>query len=439
MGQEERRKNAIVSIVIALLFIVCHDWRNQGKRNTSALPDIRTLRQRMGTPRVHDRPVYNGLIKVRNDDVSLSAPYLDKVNKHWHIGGSPVIRNNAFIRLTGTGDAGRAGSILSNGVGDNEINNFETLYDFKLSDCTGDGLVFVVASENGFIWKDLTSSYASRQYSINTNGVLPNDIGLMGFPKNLPGLAVVLDTSGSRDDSGYPLMDIYLNVNPEENAYDFESHGKYSTSFKLNDYPIRITRGILSGNQRTRLRLVYLESINFLKVDMSFSHEGGDWEQMYINQNLPWSLPKNSKTGERYLGVSSLSLNKAQTMELFNIKTNEFHWYNHRDESMEVSNPQFKEDAARFIEKEYGIVYRRHTTTPNHVAAISTKHKPSVLHRVYFWLGMVVLCITLVVLAYCISLYVRVIKKHIKRLRKKVMRKRGKRGAKHGGDSLLPI
>ena len=148
----------------------------------------------------------------------------------------------------------------------------------------------------------------------------------MGFPKNLPGLAVVLDTSGSRDDSGYPLMDIYLNVNPEENAYDFESHGKYSTSFKLNDYPIRITRGILSGNQRTRLRLVYLESINFLKVDMSFSHEGGDWEQMYINQNLPWSLPKNSKTGERYLGVSSLSLNKAQTMELFNIKTNEFHW-----------------------------------------------------------------------------------------------------------------
>ena len=435
MGVEDRRRNVVVSVMVALLFVVCHDWRHLGNSTSSGIrTDLGTLRQRMGTPPVRERPVYSGLIKVRNEDVSLSAPYLDKVNKHWHLGGSPVIRNNAFIRLTGTGDAGRGGSLLSNGVGDNEINNFETVYDFRLSDATGDGVVFVVAAENGFIWRDLTSSYAARQYYMNTGGVLPSDIGLMGFPRNLPGLAVVLDTSGSGSDAGHPSMDIFLNVDPETHAYDLDSHGKHSTSLKLNDYPIRITRAVLSGAQRTRLRLVYLESINFLKVDMSFSHEGDVWEQMYVNRNLPWVLPKNAKTGERYLGVSSLALRNSQNMELFNIKTNEFHWANHRDEAMEVDNPQFKVDAAQFIEREYGIVYGRETTaTPPQTNKV---HHRSTWRTVSFYIGAALALVVLLVVAYCISLYLRVIKKHIKRLRKKAAKRRRSR---NHGDSLLPM
>ncbi|CAB4254596.1 similar to Saccharomyces cerevisiae YKR044W UIP5 Protein of unknown function that interacts with Ulp1p, a Ubl (ubiquitin-like protein)-specific protease for Smt3p protein conjugates [Maudiozyma barnettii] len=422
---DERRNKFGIAVIISLLFFIFHTHNNTNEYNGIHIP---TLRQNLGKPNFARS--YNSLIRVRNTDVTLSAPYLDKINKNWHVGGSTMIRNNGFIQLTRSGETNRAGSLLSNGVGDNKINNYETVYDFKLQDSHGDGMAFVMTSENGFIWRDLTSSYALRQYMTNTNGILPNDITMMGFPKNLPGLAIILQTNTV---TGIPECDIYLNLDPSQHSYDFESFGRDSSSIKLNQYSIRLNENILNG-QRTRLRIIYLESIRFLKIDISYT-QGRNWEELYINQDLPWDLPKNRRSGERYIGVSSLAKHNSQSVSLFSIWTNEFHWSNNRDETMEIANDEFKKDALNFIQREYGVVVT--TNTKNIQKQVPTKQQsPWFQSFGWIWLKIIAIIIILMII-YLMSIYLRVITKHVHKLKKKRLRRLRKKNNKD--DMLLPI
>ncbi|SMN19311.1 similar to Saccharomyces cerevisiae YKR044W UIP5 Protein of unknown function that interacts with Ulp1p, a Ubl (ubiquitin-like protein)-specific protease for Smt3p protein conjugates [Maudiozyma saulgeensis] len=425
---DERRNKIGIAVIISLLFFIFHTHNNTNEYTNGIY--IPTLRQKLDQPTFsHIRRAYNGLIKVRNNDVSLFAPYLDKINNNWHVGGSTMIRNNGFIQLTRSGETNRAGSLLSNGVGDNKINNFETVYDFKLQDSHGDGMAFVMTSENGFIWKDLTSSYALRQYLINTNGILPNDITMMGFPKNLPGLAIILRTNTM---SQIPECDIFLNLDPSQHSYDFESSGRDSSSIKLNQYSIHLNKNLLNG-QRTRLRVIYLESISFLKIDISYT-QGQTWEELYINLNLSWELPKNQRSGERYIGISSLAKHNSQSVSLFSIWTNEFHWSNNRDETMEITNDEFKKDALNFIQSEYGVVIKSGSSgdTTN-----QPKTQTSWIRSFgWIWLKIIGIIIILVII-YLMSIYLRVIKKHIHKLKKKRLRRMHKKNYKD--NMLLPI
>lgn len=434
MGYNEDRRNKLgIAIIITLLFILIHTGNNNVSSNDYYRQNsihIPTLRAKLEKPNHHRRRAYNGLIKIRNNDVSLAAPYLDKINKNWHVGGSTTIRNNGNIQLTRTGEINKSGSILSNGVGDKKINNFETVYDFKIDQSKGDGIAFVMTSENGFIWKDLTSSYAMRQYMINTNGILAHDTTMMGFPKNLPGLAIVLQTSSFLP---APECDIFLNLNPEEHSYDFESFGIKSSAIKLNQYSIRLNERILNG-ERLRLRVIYLESINFLKIDISYT-QGMNWEELYINQNLEWELPKNRRSGERYIGISSLSKHNSQTVSLFNILTNEFHWANSRDETMEIANDDFKKDALSFIQNEYGVVLNQNSKNNQSHKEIGKQKQKLFLLNIGTIFKLIVIFIILII-AYVFSIYIRVIRKHIRKLRKK-RSKRNKQ--KYNNDMLLPI
>lgn len=428
---EDRRNKLGIAIIITLLFILIHTGNNNVNSNDYYRQNsihIPTLRAKLEQPNHYRRQTYNGLIKIRNTDASLFAPYLDQVNKNWHVGGSTLIRNNGNIQLTRIGEINKSGSLLSNGVGDKKINNFETVYDFKIEHSKGDGMAFVMTSENGFIWRDLTSSYAMRQYMTNTNGILAHDTTMMGFPKNLPGLAIVLQTSSYLE---APECDIFLNLNPEEHFYDFESFGKTSSAIKLNKYSIRLNGRILDG-ERIRLRVIYLESINFLKIDISYT-QGKNWEELYINQNLEWELPKNKRSGERYIGVSSLSKHHSQSVTLYSVLTNEFHWANSRDETMEISNEDFKKDALKFIQSEYGVVLGKERNTQPY-KQVTAKDRLSYFN-IYAILKIVGIFIIMII-AYIFSIYIRVIRKHIRKLRKK-RSTRNKR--KYNNDMLLPI
>ena len=70
--------------------------------------------------------------KVFNPDASLSVPFLDKINKYWHIGGTAEVRNMKSIMLTSAGQSGKHGVVLSNGIGDNTITDFEIVVDFRI-------------------------------------------------------------------------------------------------------------------------------------------------------------------------------------------------------------------------------------------------------------------------------------------------------------------
>lgn len=416
IGGKEIRNKILVSAVITFLFLICHQSNNEIQN--SNIPRLRDFRSDY-TSQVFHRREGSNLIKIFNPDVSLSAPYLDKINKHWFVGGSTTMRNHGLIKLTNAGSTNTFGVLLSNGIGDNIISNFETTYDFKLSNCRGNGVAFVISSENGFVWKDLLSSFARKQYIINSNGVIPNDFSMMGFPKNLPGLAVILNTSEE-----VPYFDIVLNQDPNKHSYAFESNVEQSTSIKINHNKIRMSNKFKQG-QRIKLRIIYMESIKLLKIDILYNLDD-QWEQLYIKHDLEWILPKNEKRGERYIGIGSLSKDKSQTAEIHSIRTNEFHWRNSRDEKLENGSDTFKNDIFRFIEEEYGIA-QQSMVTP--ISRIDTQNKTSHGH---FWIALLIIFIILIII-YTISIYVRVIKKHILKLRKKQRKRRRKE------STLLPI
>lgn len=98
--------------------------------------------------------------RIENRDASLHVPFLDKIAKHWYVGGSPEIRNSEYIRLTKAGSPDSHGSIVSNGLGDNTINDFEIIVKFRImprnqhrktsngnSPLMGDGMAIVISSE----------------------------------------------------------------------------------------------------------------------------------------------------------------------------------------------------------------------------------------------------------------------------------------------------
>lgn len=207
--------------------------------------------------------------RVPNNDASLSIPYLNKVNRFWHVGGATQIRNTQSIKLTQDRDQDKHGLVLSNGIGDNTINDFEIVYKFRISHGSdtkfmGDGMCFAITPENGFLMQDLKSSYARRQYMMNSHGVIGDNTDLMGFPKNLPGLFVVLDTyrNQGHNHEDVPFMDVFLNVAPESDSYDAKSDGELSTSLRLNTKGhIELKKNIL-WNEVTKLRIIYLESIS---------------------------------------------------------------------------------------------------------------------------------------------------------------------------------
>ncbi|CAI4045204.1 Uip5p SKDI_11G2530 [Saccharomyces kudriavzevii IFO 1802] len=296
--------------------------------------------------------------RVPNNDASLSIPYLDKINLFWHVGGATQIRNAQSIKLTQDRDQHKHGLVLSNGVGDNTINDFEIVYKFRISNdpatqLVGDGMCFAITPENGFLTQDLKSSYARRQYMMNSHGVMGGNTDLMGFPKNLPGLFLVLDTyrNQGNDHKETPFMDVFLNVAPESDSYDINSDGELSTSLRLNSKGHINLKMDALWNEVTKLRIIYLESISFLKIDIQYAKEGNYWVELFqTTENL--YLPKNIHTGQRYIGCGALNGQLTETVELLEVCTSEFHW-NDKDESIEDTYDYVKE-AELFLEQEFG-------------------------------------------------------------------------------------
>ncbi|QLL33799.1 hypothetical protein HG536_0F01240 [Torulaspora globosa] len=271
--------------------------------------------------------------RVPNQDASLSIPFLDKVSNFWYVGGGTEIRNNEFIRLTRAGSSGHHGLILSNGLGDNTIDNFETVVKFRISPkagnmrsrLMGDGMAIVITPEKDFLLQDLASSYARRQYEINSGGIVAGDTQMMGLPKNLPGLALIIDTYKNDGKAGTPIpfLDIILNTSPSTQAYDADSDGAKTTAIKINQNKIRLKKSIMTG-ETVQLRLIYIESENFLKIDIQYTREGNYWIEL-VHTHLPTVLPRNIESNQRYIGISASTGELSQTVDILGIETNEYH------------------------------------------------------------------------------------------------------------------
>ncbi|CCE61993.1 hypothetical protein TPHA_0B03210 [Tetrapisispora phaffii CBS 4417] len=321
----------------------------------------------------------SSIVRVNNPDASLSIPFLDKINNYWHIAGNTEIRNANYIRLSNNDIPNSYGSIMSNSIGDNKINDFETILSFRLKSTNNvnskkhnykskraennynEGLVFMISPENGFIKANLHSSYSKKQYELNTNGIISNNHELMGFPSNLPGLALVIDMhSDQASDEKYaaPFFDAFVLTNPSHHKYDLEHDGDSDNIVWLNKNTqkhIKLKNSIMDGTL-VELRLIYLESISFLKVDIRYPNEGKFWIELF-QTNHPIYLPKNPKTQERYIGVSALTKNKpSSNIEILNIETNEFHYRDdlNKQESDEETSFDFAKEIQLFLSQEFG-------------------------------------------------------------------------------------
>lgn len=293
--------------------------------------------------------------KLHNQDASLNIPFLDKISKYWYVGGGTEIRNAGSIRLTRAGGTDQYGLILSNGMGDNTIDNFETIVTLKISPkegsnpraLMGDGVAVVVTAEKDFLRQDLTSSYARKQYEINSGGVMVGDTSMMGLPLNLPGMAVIIDTfkNQGRTSVAVPFLDVILNTSPKTQAYDLESDGARTTALKLNQGKIKLKKSIMQGDT-TKLRLIYLESENFLKIDIQYAEEGDYWIELF-QTHLKEPLPRNEETNQRYIGISALTGELSQTVDILSVETNEFHLKDKGD----TSNDFAKEIELYFIQE----------------------------------------------------------------------------------------
>ncbi|CAL9731691.1 hypothetical protein MOUN0_M03202 [Monosporozyma unispora] len=472
----DQLQKLIVAVIITSLFLIFHQFTSSSSEESEESNEYYYETKPQAMQESFFSRSRSKIIKIPNSDASLSIPYLDKINKYWHIGGSTQVRNSESVKLTSKNVPHTHGSIISNGIGDNTMNDFEVVFDFKLTyddpATIGDGVAFVITSENGFLLKDLTSSFAMRQYMLNSGGIMANDISMMGFPQNLPGLALVIDTFANdplnQDD--IPFLDIFVNFNPQKHSYHIESDGHRSSNRKLNDDHIRLKKNILQ-NDRIKLRIIYMESISFLKIDIQYETEGNYWIELYQNNDddsqgiKHFLLPKNHQTGQRFIGMSALNGDLTENVELFNIKTSEFHW-NNGDESMEdtfdyykecenfllqefnqritmekdsytrwkmlKSQPNYKdqleeklnneEDAKQKIEPPQGI--RQRISIP--------KSKDPIWWKILKLLGKWIIIFTIIIALYLLSIYLRVSKKHWKKLQSK----RSKRSSQ---DYLLPI
>lgn len=477
MQNNEQLKKFLLALIVALLFLICHQSNTIPSGYNSDYKTNHNGNQIIDPFHINSDIMYqhkSKIIKIPNNDASLSPPYLDKINKYWYIGGSTQIKNDRSIKLTSKNIPHTHGSIISNGIGDNAINDFEIEFVFKLS-CAenslgkiGDGISFILTSQNGFLLKDLTSSFARRQYIINSGGVLPNDISMMGFPKNLPGLSLVLDTfaNDSKNKEYVPFLDIFLNSNSQEDFYDIDSDGSKSTVRRLNKDHIKLRKNLLQGDM-IYLRIIYIESISFLKIDIRYENVGNYWIELFSNNDLLDTetqlifLPKDEKTGQRFIGMGALNGDLTETVELFHIKTSEFHWdndinqedlydFNHYKEWEKFLLKEFHEQVTN--EKDSFTRWKMINSQPtykNYLQETSrlmnlkplshtklyrqkdSKYDSSLwkfLQSIFKWMAIVFIMITL----YLFSIYIRVSKKHWKKIQSKKFKKSLK-------GSLLPI
>lgn len=477
MQDNEQSKKFLLALIITSLFLICHQsnilFSSYGKDyitdcNGGQVSDPFHINSNIISQHK------SKIIKIPNNDASLSPPYLDKISKYWYIGGSTQVRNDQSVKLTSKNIPHTHGSIISNGIGDNTINDFETEFVFRLPfvgndlRSIGDGISFVLTSQNDFLLKDLTSSFASRQYMINSGGILPNDISMMGFPKNLPGLSLVLDTFANdpRNKEYVPFLDIFLNSDPQSGSYDIDSDGSKSTIQRLNKDHIKLRKNVYQGDM-IHLRIIYIESISFLKVDIQYENVGNYWIELFSSNDLLDTrtqavfLPKNERTGQRFIGMGALNGDLTETVELFYIKTSEFHWnanineedlsdFNHykewekfllKDFHEQISNERDSFTRWKMIKSQpmYGN-HLQETTKLMDLKQLSdtklyrqkeSKRESSLwrfLRSIFKWMVIISIIMTL----YLFSIYIRVSKKHWKRIQSKKF----KRSLK---DSLLPI
>lgn len=388
-----------------------------------------------------------------NADASLSPPFLDKINKYWLVGGRAQIRNFGHVRLTSRGQPRQHGVLLSNGIGDNTIDDFEVVVAFSIysepdkqqqhhKQLLGDGMCIAITSEKEFISQDLHSSYAKRQYMLNSGGVVADNRDLMGLPGNMPGLALVVDTfrNSRKTVVQAPFLSILLNKDPETHRYDSESDGSESTGSVLSSPPqIKLKRSVVQG-QKARLRIIYLESIGFLKIDIDYSGNG-HWLELF-KQATGVMLPKNKKTGQRYIGIAGANGELTETIDIFSVDTYEFEWDDrdggHDGESDGVhEGDSFSraEEMQLFLAREFGervsmeedeftkwklLKYQQYIegTESGSVGDLSprarSKPKAGLFQRAFKWAF-------ILFILYFASVYVRVV---VKRIRKRALKRR---------------
>lgn len=418
---------AIISGILLLFTIGQAFWKNADS----------SLKQQENI--LHLRPSL--VRRIENKDISLQSPFLDKISKHWYVGGNPEIRNYEYIRLTKAGFPSDHGSIVSNGLGDNTINDFEIVVKFRImprnqhknapngdSPLMGDGMAVVVSSEKDFISPEsYASGYAKKQFNLNSGGVILGNTEMMGLPKNLPGLCLVVDTfqNSDRSRTKIPFLDLHVNTSPKDQAYDLSSDGAGTTALKLLKDPIRLPQRCLNGDL-TQFRIIYMESINTLKIDAKYAQEGDYWIELF-HSKLNISIPKNPRTGQRYVGVGGLTGQLTETVDIFSIETNEFHSENH-DESAEDSFDYAKEvqmflaqEFDRLISLEEDEFQKWKIIKAQPTLAIEPIQEGSPLsqspHRrpkpTFGWFGKAVAFSILTVAFYLTSVYIRVSVKHI--------------------------
>lgn len=371
--------------------------------------------------------------RIPNKDASLSIPFLDKISKYWYVGGAAEIRNTAFVRLTRAGSVDQHGLILSNGLGDNTIDNFETVVKFRVSPKTGstssslmgDGIAIVITPEKDFLMQDLLSSYARRQYHINSGGIVAGDTGMMGLPRNLPGLALIIDTHKNyrKVPGAVPFLDVLINTEPAKQEYDPETDGEMSAAIKLNEKKIRLKRSLLAGDI-VQLRLIYLESENFLKIDVQYAKEGDYWIEL-IRTHLTTALPRNSESNQRYIGISASTGQVSQTVDILGIETNEFHLKDEDDSSkeflreMELYFLQEFDDKYALEEDDYQR-WKMSNSRPRYEVKEETTTKSEKKHNSFIKsftsFFIILVCI------YLASIYIRICIKHYLNARRRAMR-----------------
>ncbi|AMD19108.1 HBR207Wp [Eremothecium sinecaudum] len=351
-----RRRNYeswIISLVVLGTFILFHMYYPSLDGSSPSLTATRrptgSVRQSSKTLNVQNPLLVN---RFHNKDASLSPPYLDKVNKYWHVKGSTVIKNWDEIRLTSGGEKNRWGVLLSNGMGDNVIDNFEVVVDFSL-DATGTekargaGMVILVTSHHEYMTKRLHSGYARQQFQLSTALEIENH-DLMGFPRNMPGLAIVIDTF--KDDPGSraqpPNLKLFLNDNVREQYYDLASDGERSTSKNL------ITAPMPTEEIRHRIRIIYLECIGYLKVDIDYGAKDR-WKEIF-RQEKNLKLPKNARNGQRYIGVGALNGEHSQNVKLHNVDTSEYQWVKGENDRQLENSFSYAKEITRFLNWELG-------------------------------------------------------------------------------------
>lgn len=297
------------------------------------------------------------LHRVKNNDMSLCVPFLDKINNFWHVSGGVQIRNHAQMRLTSAGTPNSYGVLLSNGAGDNIIRDFEVILKFRISprpkgSVVGDGLCLTVTSDNSFMnFDQIRSGYAREQTRIQSQGLLMDNHEMMGLPKNLPGLSLILDTFAnvnSWSSPEVPFLDVILNLNPEHNHYDLKSDNLKSTSIKLTQMPLKLRKTVMQGDI-TELRLIYFETVPFLKIDIKYHSEGDYWIELY-HTHEPVLIPKARASKERFLGIGALNGDASGNVDILEMTTNEFHW-SHNSNNVDNDPTEDTLDYAKEIQK----------------------------------------------------------------------------------------